>query len=249
MKKITILCILSLLVFIGNLYCGWLEKGSQYLKNMSNQKTTHPSKSQLSTTEIINGLKEALKVGTENVVNKLGKQDGFLKDKAIHIPLPEKLQKIKNTLKKIGLSNQLDNLEVKLNRAAELATPKAKKLFLDAISSMSIEDANKIYKGPDDAATQYFKSKMSEPLKQEMKPIVEETLNKVAAVQTYKNIISKYNSLPFVKPINEDLTSYTLDKSLDGIFYYLAKEELAIRKNPAKRTTELLKKVFGSLRK
>ncbi len=249
MKKITILCILSLLVFIGNLYCGWLEKGSQYLKNMSNQKTTNPSKSQLSTTEIINGLKEALKVGTENVVNKLGKQDGFLKDKAIHIPLPEKLQKIKNTLKKIGLSDQLDNLEVKLNRAAELATPKAKKLFLDAISSMSIEDANKIYKGPDDAATQYFKSKMSEPLKQEMKPIVEETLNKVAAVQTYKNIISKYNSLPFVKPINEDLTSYTLDKSLDGIFYYLAKEELAIRKNPAKRTTELLKKVFGSLRK
>ena len=238
--------IIFLIIFAGifsiNLYGGWWGKGTELINKV---KAKNSSSSELTTSEIANGLKEALKVGTENVVKKIGKTDGFFKDPNIHIPLPENLRKVKDTLSKFGLSEKLDQLELKLNRAAELATPKAKKLFWDAIKQMTIGDVNKIYHGPEDAATQYFKSKMSEPLKNEMKPVVEKTINQVKAVQTYNSILKTYNSLPFVKPINGNLTEYVLNKTLDGIFFYLAKEEAAIRRNPAKRTTELLRKVFG----
>ena len=111
---------------------------------------------------------------------------------------------------------------------------------------MTIDDVNRIYHGPKDAATQYFKRKMSSKLKEEMRPIVERTINQVGAVKIYNLILQKYNSLPFVNPVRGDLTEYVLNKTLDGIFFYLAKEEAAIRENPAKRTTDLLKKVFGN---
>ncbi len=226
---------------VGN--CGWLDKGKELLKGVGSHTLKKPN--ELTVSEIAGGLKDALRVGTANVVSKLGTVDGFLKDSAIHIPLPSKLQKVKNTLDKIGMAGTLKDLEIKLNRAAEIATPKAKKLFWDAIASMTIDDVNKIYHGPKDAATQYFKSKMSIPLQREMKPVIDESLNQVEAVRTYNAILDKYNSLPFVKPVNGDIATYTLGKALDGIFYYLGKEEAAIRENPAKRTTELLRKVFG----
>jgi hypothetical protein len=139
----------------------------------------------------------------------------------------------------------LDDLELKLNRAAERATPKAKDLFWQAITDMTLEDVRSIYNGPKDAATRYFQDKMSEPLATEMQPIVEQTLSEVGAVKSYNQVMDKYTSIPFVPDVKADLISYTLDKSLDGIFSTLAQEEAAIRTNPAKRSTELLKKVFG----
>lgn len=198
-----------------------------------------------STDEVGNGLKEALKVGTETVVANLGTTDGFNLDPLIHIPLPGQLSRVKKTLKKIGMDSMLTDLEVRLNRAAEIATPRAKSLFLQAISDMTLDDAMAIYNGPDDSATEYFKSKMSGPLAAEMKPVVDESLADAGAARTYDNVMQRYNAVPLVPEVNADLSSYVVQKGMDGIFYYLAKEEAAIRKDPAKRTTDLLKRIFS----
>lgn len=198
----------------------------------------------LSQGEMGDGLKEALRVGTDTVVSKLGKTDGFNTDKAIHIPLPGQLATVQKALKAAGYSSLVDDLELKLNRAAEQATPKAKALFVDAISGMTIQDAQKILSGPDDAATQYFRKAMGPGLTKEMKPIVDATLAEAGAVQAYDAMMGQYKALPFMPDAKADLNDYVVGKGLDGIFHYVAKEEAAIRNNPAKRTTDLLKKVF-----
>jgi hypothetical protein len=221
----------------------WLEKAKDLVGGV---KKSDGGQSALSVDNIAAGLKDALRVGSETVVSQLGKTDGFNADPAIHIPLPENFKVVKNTLDKIGMSSMLDDLELKLNRAAEAATPKAKALFLESIKEMTIDDAMGIYKGPDDAATKYFQGKMSQPLSETMTPIVENSLSQVGAVQAYDNVIDKYRSLPFVPDVKADLTNYVVDKGMNGVFHYLAIEEAAIRQNPAKRTTVLLKQVFGA---
>ena len=195
--------------------------------------------------EMGDGLKEALRVGTESVVAQLGKTDGFNADKAIHIPLPGQLATVQKALKAAGYSSLVDDLELKLNRAAEQATPKAKALFVDAIAAMTIQDAQKILNGPDDAATQYFRKAMGPGLAREMEPIVDATLAEAGAVQAYDAMMGQYKALPFMPDAKADLTDYVVNKGLDGIFHYVAQEEAAIRNNPAKRTTDLLKKVFA----
>ena len=134
---------------------------------------------------------------------------------------------------------------LRLNRAAETATPKAKKLFWDAISQMTLDDVNRIYEGPDDAATRYFQGKMSDPLAKEMGPVVNESLSEVGAIKSYDNVMGRYEQIPFVPDVKANISDYVVEKGMDGIFHYLAKEEAAIRNNPVKRTTELLQKVFG----
>lgn len=200
---------------------------------------------ELTTSEIGKALKEALRIGSDNVVSQLGREDGFNKDTAVHIPLPEKFEIVKTTLDKIGMSFLAEELELKLNRAAEEATPKAKELFIQAITDMTFEDVMNIYNGPDDSATQYFQGKMSESLAREMQPIIENSLLEVGAIKTYDHVIAKYQSIPFVPDIKTNLTNYVTQKGMEGIFHYMAKEEAAIRENPAKQTTELLKRVFG----
>jgi hypothetical protein len=199
----------------------------------------------LSSAEIGNGLKEALRVGTGRVVGQLGSLDGFNADPKIHIPLPKNLERARSALQRVGMSGLFDDLELKLNRAAEEATPEAKALFLDAIQKMTLEDAEQIFRGSEDAATRYFQGKMSEPLAVRMQPLVEKSLQQVGAVQSYETAMGQYRSLPFVPDLRADLTRHVIDRGLDGIFYYLAREEAAIRQNPAMRTTELLRKVFG----
>jgi hypothetical protein len=191
------------------------------------------------------GLKEALKVGTANVVDELGQPGGFFNHQQLHIPLPASLDRVQSVLNKVGASSMLDDLELKINQAAERATPKAKDMFWQAISEMTFQDVTSIYNGPDDAATRYFEDKMSIPLASEMKPTVQETLNQVGAVQSFEQIMDKYNSVPLAPKVQADLSTYTLDKTLEGIFTLLAEEEAAIRNDPAKRTTELLRTVFG----
>jgi hypothetical protein len=180
------------------------------------------------------------------VVSQLGRTDGFNLDPAIHTPLPEQFNTVKSLLGKVGMSSMLDDLELKLNRAAEVATPKAKELFTQAISEMTFEDAMNIYNGPDDAATRYFQDKMTPPLTREMQPVVEQSLAEVGAVQSYENVMGEYRAMPFVPDVKTDLTTYVVEKGMDGIFHYMAVEEAAIRQNPAKRTTELLQRVFGA---
>jgi hypothetical protein len=222
---------------------GWFEKAKDLVGGI--EKSGGPQGA-LSVDNIAAGLKEALRVGSETVVSQLGKTDGFNADPAIHIPLPKNFKTVRDTLSKIGMSSMLDDLELRLNRAAEVATPKAKTLFLQSIKEMTLEDAMGIYKGPEDAATKYFQNKMSQPLAKAMRPIVDDSLLQVGAVQSYDNVIGKYRSLPFVPDVKADLTNYVIDKGMSGIFHYLALEEAAIRKNPVKRTTDILKRVFGT---
>ncbi|MEH6468184.1 MAG: DUF4197 domain-containing protein [Porticoccus sp.] len=256
MKKITMLVGVSLIFLQLPVNAGsWWDTGKSILDGVVNSEPestdsssdSSPSNalSTLSVEDISAGLKDALKVGTENVVAQLGKPDGFNLDEAIHIPLPVEIQQAKGLLDTVGMGGMLADLETKLNRGAEAATPKAKELFWTAITEMSIEDAKKIYNGPDDSATNYFKEKMGPQLADEMRPVIENSLSEVGAVQTYDVIMSNYKTIPLVPDIKADLTEYTINKGMDGIFYYLAKEESAIRKDPVKQTTSLLKKVFG----
>jgi hypothetical protein len=221
---------------------GWLEEGKELLEGLTKKQAAGDS---LSVEEIGAGLREALRVGTGRVVRQLGQVGGFNSDPAVHIPLPDSLDSVKSALEKVGMDSMLADLETKLNRAAEVAAPKAKALFWSAIGHMTLKDVRSIYNGPDDAATQYFRSKMSKPLGAEMQPVVADTLSEVGAVQAYDNVMERYRDLPFVPDVKADLTDHVVTKGMDGIFYYLAQEEAAIRENPAKRTTELLKKVFG----
>ncbi|MEE8496104.1 MAG: DUF4197 domain-containing protein, partial [Xanthomonadales bacterium] len=221
-------------------YAGWLDK----LKDKLGSKDT--KEQVLGSDEVGEGLKEALRVGTETVVGNLGKTDGFNLDPLIHIALPSQLEKVKSILGKIGMDSMLTDLELRLNRAAEIATPKAKSLFVEAINNMTLDDVMAIYKGPDDSATQYFKSKMSAPLALEMKPVVDESLADAGAVKMYDKVMKHYDNVPFAPEVEADLGEYVVQKGMDGIFHYLAKEEAAIRQDPVKRTTDILKRVFGN---
>ncbi|NKB59922.1 MAG: DUF4197 family protein [Alphaproteobacteria bacterium] len=221
----------------------WLEKGKGLLDNAT--KSAPSGTSSLATGEIADGLREALKVGTERVVSTVGQTDGFNKNSEIHIPLPDTLAKVQSTLRSVGASGLADDLELKLNRAAEAATPRAKEVFWQAITDMTLDDAKRIYDGPKDAATQYFKGKMSNPLAESMRPVVDSTLSEVGAIKAYDTMMGQYKSVPFVPDVKADLTKHVLDRSLDALFLYLAREEAAIRENPVKRSTALLKKVFG----
>ena len=221
----------------------WGDIGGELLNTFSENDNQVED---LTSGEIGGAFKDALQIGTENVVGRLGQVDGFNADSTIHIPLPEKLEKIKSVLSKIGMSGLLDDLELKLNRAAEAATPKAKKLFGQAITEMTFDDVMAVYKGPEDAATKYFQKKMSPSLTKEMTPVIDESLSSVGAIQSYDKVMGQYRSIPFVPDVKANLTEYVTNKGMDGIFHYIAQEEIAIRRNPAKQTTDLLKRVFGS---
>ena len=195
--------------------------------------------------DIIAGLRDALRVGTETVVGQLGATDGFNADPKIHIPLPASMKQVTDALQMIGMTGLTEDLELKINRAAEDATPAAKDLFWQAITDLSIDDIEGIFNGPDDAATQYFKAAMSDPLGDAMRPIIDRSLAEVGAVQAFDGMMGKYQSIPFVPDVKADLTEHTLAAAMDGIFYYLGEEEAAIRNDEVKRTTELLQRVFA----
>ncbi|SMC75574.1 Protein of unknown function [Desulfocicer vacuolatum DSM 3385] len=226
----------------------WLKTGTDLLNSVSGGSGENAGVSSTGgpgVSQITDAFKEALSMASQAVVDQVGAADGFNKDDAIHIPLPGTLEKVKSILGTVGLSGMADDLELKLNRAAEAAAPKAKDLFLSAITDMSFEDVKTIYDGPKDSATRYFKEKMSLPLSDEMRPIVDDTLAQVGAVNAYDQLMGKYKDIPFVPDVKADLTQHVLDKGLEGIFYYMAQKEAAIRENPVEQTTELLKSVFG----
>jgi hypothetical protein len=198
----------------------------------------------LSTETIAAGLREALSVGSERAVSRLGRPGGFL-ESSFHIPLPDSLREARDVAVRFGLAGIFDDLEIRLNRAAEAAAPKAQRLFVSAVRQLTFEDVMGIYSGPDDAATQYLRRTTAPELRREMRPIVDSALAEVGALNTFKSLADQYNRLPLVTPIDADLTRYVLDRASDALFTQVAREEAAIRRNPAKRTTELLQQVFG----
>jgi hypothetical protein len=223
-----------------------LNEGKSLLGNVQNgggAGASSGSGASLSQSQISAGLKDALKVASQRVVGRVGKTDGYNGDPSIRILLPDPLQKIEGPLKDVGASGMLDDLQTKMNRAAEQAAPKALNIFTTAVSSMSIDDARSILTGPQDSATQYFKRTTSGSLTTSFRPVVDKTL-----VQTFKGVQGRAASLPFgagkdVSGFN--LTDFTVGNALDGLFHYMAVEEAAIRTDPAARTTALLKQVFG----
>ncbi len=201
--------------------------------------------SALSSSEISAGLREALNVGTNAVVSQLGQSGGFNLDPLIRIALPKELETVDNTLSKLDMDGLTKDLKNRMNAAAEIATPRAKELFVNAITNMTITDAQNILGGANDAATQYLRQSMGAQLGNDISPIIQNALNQAGAMQAYDQVMGQYQALPFMPDVKSNLNDYVVDKALDGIFYYVAQEEAAIRENPAKRATELLQKVFG----
>ncbi len=203
------------------------------------------SGSSLSDAKIGSGLKEALQVGTENTVGLTGKVDGYFANQAIKILMPERLGSFERTLRTVGYGRELDEFVLSMNRAAERAAPFARQIFWDAIGEMSFDDARKILAGPDDSATHYFKDKTTDRLTAAFSPAVDRALDEVGVTRQYKELVGRFETIPFVRMESFDLDRYVTGKALDGLFHVLAEQEKQIRTNPVARTTELLKEVFG----
>ena len=193
------------------------------------------------------GLKEALTQGASKAVDLLGKQDGFLKNKAVKIPMPDGLRQAEKVMRTFGMKKQADELITAMNRAAEAAVPEAKTLLVGAVRDMSVDDAKKILTGGDTAGTEYFKDKTSAQLKEKFKPIVQKAMEKVGLAKTYDKFASKGAQYGVISKEDADIDNYVTQKTLDGLFTMVAEEEKAIRKNPVGAAGSLAKKVFGAL--
>lgn len=208
--------------------------------------TRTQSATSLSTDKITAGLREALKVSTNKAVALTGRPDGFLKNEAIRILLPDKMRSAARGLRLIGMGPQLDELEVGMNRAAEQAAPEAKQIFLNALMSMSIDDARHILTGNETAATDYFRNKTTDELTSAFAPIVSRSLQNVGVVRQYQQVMRNSMAAALLQNQNFDLDRYVVGKTLDGLFYMLGQQEIQIRRDPAARTSTLLKEVFGA---
>jgi uncharacterized protein DUF4197 len=194
---------------------------------------------------IAEGLKEALRVGTENAVGLTGRVDGYFANQAIKILMPQRLKSLEQGLRLIGQGERVDELVLGMNRAAERAAPAARGIFVDAIGEMGIDDARKILSGPDTAATDYFKGKTTPKLTAAFQPVVERSMNEVGVARQYKDLLAQAQAIPFFRTEDYDLNRYVVGKSLDGLFHVVGEEERKIRTNPTARTTELLREVFA----
>jgi len=203
------------------------------------------SKGGLSNDEMVSGLKEALSVGANNAGKRLSSVDGFFKDAAIKILMPEEAQKAEKKLRSLGMGKLVDDAILAMNRAAEDASKNAAPIFVNAIKQMSIGDAVGILRGGDFAATDYLKNKTTSPLTEAFRPVIEASLKKVDATKYWNTVFSTYNKFSSDK-VNPDLAAYVTEKSLAGIFHQVGLEEQKIRKDPMARTTDILKKVFAN---
>jgi hypothetical protein len=219
---------------------------AQILKNITDKLGSGSGKlgSGLSSDEIANGLKEALQVGATKGSDKLAAVDGFFKDAAIKILMPEEAKKVEKTLRGMGLGAQVDDAILSMNRAAEDAAKSAAPIFINAIKGMSISDALGILQGGDFAATDYLKGKTTSALTEAFRPVIEKSLEKVNATKYWNTLFTTYNKFALQK-VNPDLTAYVTEKGLSGIFFQVGQEEQKIRKDPLARTSDLLKKVFA----
>jgi hypothetical protein len=194
---------------------------------------------------VASGLKEALSMGTQNAVKWVSQVDGYFGREMIKILMPERLGKVAEVLGKMGFQRQIDDFILSMNRAAEQAAPKAASIFGEAIRDMTLDDARSILDGGDTAATDYFRTKTSDGIYEQFKPVISSSMNDVGVTRSYKALMDQYASLPFMEAQWMDLDDYVTKKAMDGLFYMLGQEEIKIRTDPASRVTDLLKKVFA----
>ncbi|HET8808118.1 MAG TPA: DUF4197 domain-containing protein [Methylophaga sp.] len=195
---------------------------------------------------MINGLREALEIGSRRAISTIGQQGGYLNNPEIRIPLPPRVQQASDLMRQFGMDQLADDFETSINRAAEHAAPQATELLINAIKTMTIEDAREILQGEDDAATRYFEDKTRPQLVTLFSPVVDNALNQVGATRYYNQLDDQMQAIPMLgQNLNMDLTQYVTDQALTGLFVMLAEEEQNIRENPAARTTDLLKEVFA----
>jgi len=242
MQRIMCLCLSAMLLIATSCSAGVLEDLSRGMLN------TLPATGSLDDATVVKGLKEALATGTERAVTQVARTDGYFGNQLIKILLPAKLQKAADLLGSVGYRKEVDELVLSMNRAAERAAPKAASFFGDAIRQMTVEDARGILSGGDTAATRFFEKKTRARLFDAFKPTVSESMGQVGTVRAYKEMIGTYDTLPLAAMLGApslDLDDYVTNKALDGLFTVIGQEEKKIRTNPAARTTELLRTVFG----
>lgn len=240
MEKLVLLCFAiatSTISFSQTTLDDLIKKGQGQMKNGSGNS--------LSNDEVVSGLKEALTVGSNKSSAQASKADGFYKNPAIKIPFPPEAKQMESTLKGIGMTKQVDKFTMQLNRAAELAAKDAAPIFVNAIKSMSIADGFTILNGANNAASTYLKDKTNAELTAKFKPIVASALKKVAITKYWNPLVTTYNKVPGAKKQNPNLEAYVTQRAIEGLFKLVADEELKIRKDPASRVSDLLKKVFG----
>ena len=241
MKKNTFL--FATLLIIGS-SCELLNEVSKVVQAPVATNASNP----LSNDEVIAGLKEALSIGIKNSVNLTSATDGFLKNTEIMLPFPPDAIKVKEKAIALGLSGQVEKFETTLNRAAEEATKEAIPIFIDAIKNMTVQDGFAILKGGNGSASQFLKNQTSAKLVSAFAPKVKEATSKVKLTEYWNPIITKYNALTLGNKIDPDLDAYITQKAIDGLFIMVAKEEDKIRLDPAARVSDILIKVFGSLK-
>jgi len=199
--------------------------------------------------DAVAGLKAALSQGVGAAVGKLGVVDGFLGNPEVRIPLPGKLEKAKKTLKALGLGPKADELVRTMNRAAEAAIPEARTLLLDAVKQMTVQDAKAILTGGDDAGTQYFRRTTSDNLTAKFLPIIKRSTDRLQVASQYNSLAGQAAKLGLLDARDATVEAYVTQKALDGLFLMMAKEELAIRKDPVGQASKLLQRVFGALKR
>ena len=227
--------VLSLLLVFTFVSCAELQQAASQFPQMDGSYGL----------DIAGGLKEALNNGISKQVSKLTAVNGFYKNEAVKILLPDELQKVDQALRKVGLSSLADDGIKMLNRAAEDAVKESTPIFVDAVRNMSFNDAKGILMGNERSATTYLQNTTTSPLYAKFNPVIKNSFAKVGADKVWTNIITKYNNIPFVKKVNPDLTDYTTNKALEGVYKMIAVEEKSIRTNINSRTSTLLQKVFA----
>lgn len=200
----------------------------------------------LSSAEVAEGLKQALSQGISKGADLASKEDGYFRNPRLKIPFPEEAQRVEQRLRQLGMGSEVDRFILTLNRGAEEAAKEAKPIFLDAIRSMTIQDAWNILRGEEDAATQYLRRTTGEQLREKFQPVISRSLEQVNATRYYGDIVNTYNRLPGVTRADPDLEAYATTRAIDGLFLLVAEEERNIRENPVARTTELMKRVFAN---
>jgi len=243
MKPILVLAIIYVLLMLSPCQAGFLDDFSKILQPQAKQQIS------LDESTIVKGLKEALATGTERAITAVSKTDGYFGNQLIKILLPAKVRQVADVIGALGYQQQVDEVVLTMNRAAEKAAPKAAVFFGDAIRQMTVEDAKGILNGGDTAATNFFDRKTRSQLFAAFKPTVATNMDKTGATRAYKEMIGKYNVSPLATLAGVpslDLDTYVTNNALDGLFKMLAEEEKKIRTNPAARTTDVLQKVFGS---
>jgi hypothetical protein len=238
---------IAVIPVLAGLLCVWCAAQSQFDQILQKAKTVRATNAArgLSNDKIVAGLKEALTVSTRSAVASTGRTDGFLRNEAIKILVPDKLRNVGRGMRLVGMGSQVDAFEVDMNRAAEQAAPAARQIFIDAVKQMSFSDARQILSGSDTAATDYFKRQSSEELTAAFAPIVHQAMENVGVVREYNQLIRNPMAVRVAASQSFNLDDYIVGKTMDGLFYVMSEEERKIRKDPVAQTTTLLKEVFG----